>query len=104
MQNIQYRGPKNQLRGRLLESYLEELELEAHKMPFNHISFITKKQDVLNLVLTHNNKFFNIEKITSLQETGSDHMPVLIELGNVALNKPLKNIKLYNNKTKRKNC
>ena len=95
MQNAHYGDPqKINTRGRLLKAHLEDFELEAHTMPTHHKSFITK--DVLNIVLTHKNKFFSIEKITSLEDIGSDHLPVLIELGNVSLDKTLKNIKLYN--------
>ena len=81
-------------RGRLLEENLEDLNLEIYKMEKNHISFSTGRKEVLQILLLNKYKNFEVTNIQSLNNIGSDHLPVRIEFKNLK-NDERKTIKMY---------
>ena len=90
-------------RGRLFKDIIEEDNLEFYKMPANYKG--SKKNpkwdEVIQMILTTQRRFFNIDSIKSLYNIGSDHLPVTFSVNDPSSIKPTKNIKLYHriNKT-----
>ena len=81
-------------RGRLLEENLEKLNLETYKMDVNHKHFATKKEDVLQIILVHQDRSFKISDIQNLPCVGSDHKPMLVKINKIK-NENTKSIKMY---------
>lgn len=93
--NTRWGSTINNNKGKVLETNLENWNLETYKMPINHINYTTNKKEVVDIILTHKRRSFKIKQIDSLNEAISDHLPIIIHIENSSKIGEQKNIKLY---------
>eukprot|EP00111_Clytia_hemisphaerica_P013538 TCONS_00039803-protein len=87
---------KDNIRGLDFRKLFDNNHLETYNMPPNYKNKKGEYKEVIQQIVTSQDRFFQIEDISSLPNMGSDHLPVTFSVFDpLASCKKTKNIKLY---------